>query len=127
MENEITIFMARIIALIYIPLGVAMITGQIKGKDMVTSYEKSPVITLFVGIFAVIAGTFLVTYHNIWVKDWPVLITLLGWVAVIEGVVFIAFPKPFLKVSKKMSKNEKVWSYFALAFGLLFGYFGFLG
>lgn len=123
---EISIFMARIIALIYIPIGIAMLTGQIKGKEMIASYEKSPLLALWVGIFAVIAGTFLVSYHNIWVKGWPVVITILGWVAVIEGVLFIAFPKPMLKAGKKISKNEKVWSVFALAFGLLLGYFGFV-
>ena len=126
MENEISIFVARIAALIYIPLGIAMLTGQVKAQEMFANYEKSPVLTLFVGIFAVIAGTFLVTYHNIWVKDWPVLVTLLGWIGVIEGVFFIAFPKPMLKAGKKISTNDIVWSLFALALGLLFGYFGFI-
>ncbi len=126
MENEITIFMAKIIALIYIPLGIAMITGQIKSKEMIASYEKSSAFTLWVGIFAIIAGTFIIQYHNIWVKGWPVLVTALGWIAVIEGVCFIAFPKPLLKLAKKISSNEKSWGIFAVALGLLFGYFGFI-
>lgn len=126
MENEISLFVAKIVTLIYIPLGIAMISGQLKAKEMFASYEKSPVLTLFVGIFAVIAGTFIVSYHNIWVKSWPILITLLGWIGVIEGVLFIAFPKPMLKAGKKISKNEKAWGFFALVLGLLFGYFGFL-
>ena len=126
MENEISIFMARIIALIYIPLGIAMMTGQIKAKEMFADYEKSSVTTLFVGIFAVIAGTFLATYHNIWVKNWTIIVTILGWVAVVEGVLFIAFPKPALNVGKKISKNEKAWSFFALIVGLILGYFGFI-
>jgi hypothetical protein len=126
MENEIALFMARIIALIYIPMGVAMMTGQLKGKEVLSSYEKSAAFTLFVGIFAVVFGVFLVQNHNIWVMDWPVLITLLGWIAVIEGVIFIAFPKTMLSIVKRISKYEKVWGPFAIAFGLLFGYFGFL-
>ena len=126
MENEITIFMAKLIALIYIPIGIAMLTGQIKAKDMFSSYEKSSAFTLFMGIFAVATGLVLITYHNIWVKDWPVLITLLGWIAVVEGVLFIAFPKPMLKMGKKISANEKAWGIFAIVFGLVFGYFGFI-
>ena len=126
METELTIFMAKIIALIYVPVGIAIMTGQIKAKEMLADYEKSSVLTLFVGIFAVIAGTFLVTYHNIWVKGWLVIITILGWVAVIEGVLFIAFPKPMIKAGKKISRNEKVWGVFALIVGLIFGYFGFV-
>lgn len=124
--NEITIFMAKLIALIYIPIGIGMLIGQIKAKDMFASYEKSSAFTLFMGIFAVSAGLVLITYHNIWVKGWPVLITALGWIAVVEGVLFIAFPKPMLALGKKISANEKIWGVFAIAFGLLFGYFGFI-
>lgn len=126
MENEISIFVARIVALIYIPIGIAMITGQFKGKEIFSSFQKSIGLTLLMAIFGLILGTFLVHYHNIWVKDWPVLITILGWVAVIECVALIAFPKTILSIGSKISKNEKYWSIFALALGLLFGYFGFI-
>lgn len=125
MENEITLFVARVVALIYIPLGIAMMAGQVSAKEMFSSYEKSSALTLWIGIFAVLAGTFLVSYHNIWVKDWPVLVTLLGWIGLIEGVTFIAFPKRLLEAGKKMAKNEKAWSVVAILIGLVFGYFGF--
>ena len=88
--------------------------------------ERYDVTIIGAGIAGLIAGTFLATFHNIWVKSWPIIITLLGWVAIIEGVLFIAFPKPMLKAGKKISKNEKVWGIFALIFGLLMGYFGFV-
>ncbi len=126
METELSILMARIVALIYIPIGIGLLTGQIKAKAMIKSYKDSAAFTLFVGIFAVIAGLLLVHYHNLWVKDWQVLITLIGWIAVIEGVLFIAFPKTLLSYSERMSKNMTFWNWFALGFGLLFGYFGFL-
>lgn len=126
MKNELSIFIARIITLIYVPIGIAILIGQLKSKEIISSYEKSAAFTLFMGIFAVIAGTFLITYHNIWVKDWPVLVTLIGWIAVIEGVIFITMPKVMLSLTKRISGNEKFWGIFALIFGLLFGYFGFI-
>lgn len=126
MENELTLFVARAVALVYLPMGVGLMTGQISGKAMVKSYKDSPGLALWIGIFAVLAGTFLVQYHNIWVKGWPILVTLLGWVAVIEGVAFIAFPKALLPLSEKMSKNDKTWGFIGLLLGLLFGYLGFL-
>jgi hypothetical protein len=126
METEITFFVARVVALIYIPLGIGMVTGQISAKELFSSYEKSAALTLWIGIFAVLAGTFVVSYHNIWVKGWPVLVTLLGWIGLVEGVTFIAFPKRMLKAGKMVAKNEKAWGAFALLAGLVFGYFGFL-
>ena len=126
MESGLTLLVARFVALVYIPLGVAMLTGQTKGKEMIASYQKSSGLSLFIGIFAVMIGILLVLFHNYWVRGWPVLVTLLGWVAVIEGVLFIAFPKSLLKFTMKMSKNEKIWGIFAMIVGLVFGYFGFL-
>lgn len=126
MEDEISFFVARVIMLIYLPVGVAMLTGQLKAKEMFSSFRNSAGLTVFVGVFGLIAGAFLVHYHNIWVKDWPVLITLLGWVAVIECMALIAFPKTMLSMGDTFSRNEKFWGFAAILFALLFGYFGFV-
>ena len=123
---ELSILVAKIIALIYIPLGIAMIAGQLKGKELVTSFEKSPAISLTMGYLGVIMGIFLITYHNVWVMDWPVLITVIGWIAVIESVAFLALPKMMFSKTKGMSTNEKLWGSIALILGLIFGYFGFI-
>ena len=122
---ELSIFVAKIVALIYLPLGLALLIGQVKGKDIVDSFEKSPALQLIIGYSGVIVGVTLVTYHNIWVQDWPVLITILGWIAIIESVTFLAFPKFSFSLTKWIPMNGKLWGVIALILGLIFGYFGF--
>jgi len=123
---ELSIFVAKIVALIYLPLGIALITGQIKGKELVASFEKSPGLSMTTGYFGVIVGVSLISFHNIWVKDWQVLITIIGWIAVIECVSLLAFPKTMFSMAKGMTKNEKLWGLISVILGLIFGYFGFL-
>ena len=123
---EISIFVAKIIALIYIPLGIAMLVGQIKAKELIASFEKSPAMQMTTGYLGVIMGIFLITYHNVWVLDWPVLITVLGWVAIVECVLILALPKTIFAWANGISTKEKLWGSFALIFGLIFAYFGFI-
>jgi hypothetical protein len=39
-----------------------------------------------------VAGLAIVRAHNIWVGGWPVLVTVLGWLAILSGLVRMLFP-----------------------------------
>jgi hypothetical protein len=43
-------------------------------------------------MLTLVAGLAIVNAHNLWVTDWRVIITVLGWLAIIRGVVAILFP-----------------------------------
>lgn len=123
---ELSILVAKILALYYLAVGVGVLSGKVKADKMIKSFEDSPGLTLISGLFMIIIGALLVEYHNIWVKDWTVLITIIAWAILIKGVLFIAAPQ-MLYSFKGMYKNMKPsWGIFVIALGLLFGYFGFL-
>ncbi len=49
---------------------------------------------LFIGgIIGLLFGAFVVSVHNIWVMDWPVIITILGWRSWIKGVALMGYSK----------------------------------
>jgi len=122
---ELSILVAKIVAIAYFALGIGMVGGQISSAKVLDIFSKSQGLTLITGVFAVIIGMLLVNSHNIWVKDWPVLITLIGWGALIKGVLFLAFPSSLMSF-KPMFKNEQGWGILLIALGALFGYFGFM-
>jgi uncharacterized membrane protein HdeD (DUF308 family) len=45
------------------------------------------------GTLLLIAGIAIVRNHNLWVKDWRVLVTAMGWVAVFFGLLRMFFPE----------------------------------
>ena len=47
------------------------------------------------------AGLAVVLSHNVWVLNWPLIITLLGWIAVISGALRIFAPDRAIKIGKK--------------------------
>jgi hypothetical protein len=57
-----------------------------------------------------------------------VLITLLGWIALLKGIFLIAFPQFVHVLSERMFADfgSKIFPYATLCLGLLFAYFGFV-
>lgn len=123
---ELSIFVAKIIAVTYIAVSLGQFFSGITYKKMYQDIMKSSGVMAMMGIFAIIIGFLLIEHHNIWVKDWPVLITIIGWMSLVKGFLFLAFPNS-LKFFEPMftGKFLKIFPYFTLAFGLLFGYWGF--
>ncbi|MBU2583445.1 MAG: hypothetical protein KJ622_17180 [Alphaproteobacteria bacterium] len=48
---------------------------------------------LFAGVVLLVAGTAILQSHNLWVGDWRILITLIGWLGVIGGLIRIFAPE----------------------------------
>jgi hypothetical protein len=44
------------------------------------------------GILALLAGVAIINVHNVWVPDWRVIVTVLGWLLVLRGVMLLVFP-----------------------------------
>lgn len=123
---ELSILVAKILALFYIAYGIGIFSGKINISKMIKSLEDSQGLSLVLGLLLLIPGALLVNAHNIWVKDWTVLITIIAWAALIKGFLFIAAPQALLSL-KGIYKNIKPsWGLGVIALGLLFGYFGFV-
>ncbi|MCX5794799.1 MAG: hypothetical protein NTY77_04830 [Elusimicrobia bacterium] len=89
---------------------------------------KNAALTYLLGLLALVIGSLIVHYHDIWVGDWPVLITVLGWIAVVKGIMIIAFPNAMQRLTRRLLAGAapRIVPYFALSLGLLFGYLGFV-
>ena len=51
--------------------------------------QKFIIITAFI---AIIIGLLNILIHNLWVNDWRLIITLIGWAALFEGLLLFIFP-----------------------------------
>ena len=49
--------------------------------------------TLISGYLAATIGLVTVILHNVWVADWPVVITFLGWLSLFKGITRLGFPE----------------------------------
>jgi hypothetical protein len=91
-----------------------IITGQL-GKTIEMTDDKKFVIST--GYITLLMGLVTVILHNIWVADWRVAITILGWSTLIKGIMKISFPEIIHKQAQRFQKKQL----FSAAFMILLG------
>lgn len=125
---DLSIFVARVAAVVYLAVGLGMLFDKAYYKKFLENFTKDMTAMYVGGFMALVAGMALVMFHNTWVKSWEVLVTILGWLALIKGVTILAFPSTMMDFSKSMVKGKKVttYGYVVIVLGLIFGYFGFI-
>jgi hypothetical protein len=72
-----------------------------------------------------VTGTVTLALYNTWSKDWRVLVTLLGWLAVIKGAVLILFPQSMTLYLSFLSDTVLTFSgIYAVVLGGIFLFLG---
>jgi hypothetical protein len=127
MENSI--FIARLLAVVYISVALGMLLSPGYYKKVFTEMMKGGSLAFFGGIMAIVVGFLLVTFHNEWETSWVVLITIIGWGALLKGIFLLAVPEQFLGLFKgwyKTNKSFTIEGVGLLIFALVLGYYGFV-
>jgi hypothetical protein len=88
-----SIFLARLIGPVLITVGIALIFNSDTYRYMAEQFLVSYALIYVAGIIALFAGLAIVNTHNIWGWKWPVIITILGWMSVIGGIIRILIPQ----------------------------------
>ncbi len=125
---DMSIFLAKALGIYLVVLSIGMLMNRDKVMTPLMDILDRPGILLFSGILPLIIGTLLVISHNIWTTDWRVLITLLGWSALIKGTMVIIYPNMLINMSKKWLESQiayKTTYIITLIIGLYLGYVGF--
>lgn len=72
-------------------------------------------------------GIIILVIHHVWILDWPILITIIGWILVIRGLIATYFPIPFMNYSKFLLDKKgfifKAW--LTLVIGVILLWCGF--
>lgn len=104
---DISIFLAKVFGIYLIIVGLATIFHPKalleRGRKMVeddTLLQFAAIVTLIIGILLIVA-------HNIWVWNWPVIITILAWLTFLKGLIYLWYPELITKYVVKRY-NEKI-------------------
>lgn len=112
---DISIFFAQLWGAYSVIFGLLfIITGQL-GKTIEMTDDKAFVIST--GYITLLMGLVTVILHNVWVWDWPVVITVLGWSTLIKGIMKIGFPEQIHKQAQRFKKKQM----FSAAFMIILG------
>ena len=115
MIPEITIYLARFWGSLFIILGLLSLKGFL-GKTIERSGDK--LFTISTGYITMLLGLVTVILHNIWIMDWSLVITLLGWTTLIKGILKMGFPEHVHKQAQMFKKKQIFSSIFMFLLGI---------
>ena len=124
-----SIFLAKLIGPVALVAAVSLFLNAAAYRAMAQEFLRSPALIYLSGLLTMTVGVAIVLTHNVWVANWPVLITVFGWLAAIGGAARIAFPEKVRTIGETMlgkpwalNIGGAIW----LAIGAIFCFFGYV-
>jgi hypothetical protein len=94
MKTSISI--SRLMGPVLLIIGIGMALGLLMETDyssLMKEFIGNRAVIFLTGILALLAGVAIVNAHNLWVPDWRLIITILGWLLVLRGIMLLVFPE----------------------------------
>ncbi|MFC1674793.1 hypothetical protein ACFL1K_02750 [Candidatus Omnitrophota bacterium] len=123
-----SVFIARIFGLCYLIIGAGFVLNRKAFVRVMEDFCKNAAMLFYGAILSLVIGIVIILTHNLWVADWRVIITIIGWLGLAKGIWMIAFPDSVSRFMEAYLKDKKllaVHSMVALIFGAFLTFFGF--
>lgn len=102
-------FLGAFLGLYLIIMGVALLTRKEMFQKLIEDFSRNPALIFFSGIMSLLIGLLIILTHNAWVMSWIVMITILGYLFFIQGLIRIYFPDWVAETSKKFSHSNVMY------------------
>ncbi len=88
-----------------VAIGAAILLNFGSFPALAEQVSRDPALIFLSGILLFVAGIAIVRAHNIWAGGWPVLVTILGWLAVLGGLLRMLFPTRFAAIAAGVGQS----------------------
>jgi uncharacterized protein YjeT (DUF2065 family) len=128
-DMDTSIFLAQLLGPFFLVLGIGMAATPQAWRAMAEEFLDSRALIFLAGLFAFLPGLAIVLTHNVWVFDWRLIVTLLGWLGLAGGAFRLLFPMEVRAIGKHMlQKTEwlRAGGVAVAVLGAVLAYFGFV-
>ena len=122
-----SIFLAKLIGPLFFFIGLSLLVNQEGLRLMADQLLRNYALIYFSGAITLVAGLAIVNLHNLWVGDWRVAITIVGWLAVIGGIVRIVVPQHAAALGAAELTQPELLFTLGLLVGLLGAWLSYIG
>lgn len=89
----ITLFFTQLWGPVLLAIGLGIFISRTYYVKLYRDLEKNSLAVLSLGIMFMIVGIIQTASHNVWQTLPQIIISVLGWVTLLKGFVFLAIPK----------------------------------
>jgi len=115
-----SIYLAKLIGPIMLAVAIGVFVNAKVYRALADEFLRSRALIYVSGLLLMTAGMAIVLRHNVWRPNWPVLITVLGWLAVVGGAVRIICPQGTERIGRVIMNRRGAW----IAAGAVWGVIG---
>ncbi len=126
---QTSIFLAKLIGPFFLILGVSLLVNARTFRAIADEFLASRALLFLSALMILPAGIAVVLTHNVWVANWPVIITLLGWLFIISGVIRLFATPRVIAVGHRLHAWPNllyVGAGFWTGIGAVLSYFGYV-
>ena len=96
------ILIARLIGPLFVAIGVGVLINAPFYVGSVIEAVHSPTLVYMSGVASMLAGLAILNAYRDWTADWRIIVTILGWLMVIGGIVRIVLPQVAATVAPEL-------------------------
>jgi hypothetical protein len=122
-----SIFLARLIGPTFVAIALGMLINLGLYESMIAEAPRTGILLYLAGLLSLLAGLAIVNLHNTWCADWRVIITVLGWLMTIGGIIRIVEPQIAVTIGSNIFGGHANTIVAALINGALGAFLGFKG
>ena len=103
---ETSLIIASLLGPALTAIALAMLTNRRALEAMAGQMPNNIAVVFLAGLLLLIAGVAIVRVHNVWSGGWPIIITIIGWMAVIGGFVRMIIPDQSAAMAAQLVENR---------------------
>jgi hypothetical protein len=126
---QASIFLARLLGPLLLAPGIGMLANPRVFRAMASEVVGNVTLIYLFGLIDFAAGLAIVLTHNVWVPNWRLFITLLGWLLLVRGAARILFTDRVMEFAKTVVRNKRIYPISGAVvsvLGLVLCYFGYI-
>ncbi|QGP79674.1 DUF2065 family protein [Sphingobium sp. CAP-1] len=115
----LTLRLAEAMGLYMILIGIGGLANPARWRAVMDDLNRSPALVVTLGFAVFIVGVTLVMIHSLWTDPLAVAVSLISYIALIEGALLLAVPGPLISIGHWSTGFIRGWAIFALVLGIL--------
>ncbi|MDI3314080.1 MAG: hypothetical protein QJR12_07305 [Mycobacterium sp.] len=96
-------------------------------RSVVAEFAASSLWSWVAGAFVLLFGLVIIALHQYWRGTAAIIVSLLGWLVGLRGLLLLAFPKTFVSVANSMLDAKAWWVTICIALALVGVYLTYVG
>ncbi|ABK70583.1 hypothetical protein [Mycolicibacterium smegmatis] len=110
---------ARVLGPYLVVVAVVALARASEIPGLVTDFGKNPIMSWVSGAFVLLSGLTVVALHQRWHGVAAIVVSVLGWLATLKGVLLLAVPQSYAAFGESMVRAAMWWQVLMVAVGLL--------